>query len=421
MAAAPPGAGSPGGGNGTDGAGRGRRWRVADRTANAYRAGVEADLAQVLRLQQQSALPQAREILKRAQMRLGDDGPASLRARLGRAQYNQHFLERLDAIRMSRSTFAEGRLNSLADVRFQNAQADREYQEAFRDAALGNSPAIRTSRQPASRPRPCACRWWPRSMTGRRAAPQQDRRTWALRIARGADPDGWRDRVRDPATWEDRAALANLAESAPIADQPPSLLLALGERLQLAGGDGVGLLRLVQQQYPDDFWAKFTLANAVYCLARQGKGDAADAATLYQQTLAVRWEAAAVHNNLGLAFYARYWLDDDPAWRGPGAISVFQRALRLDPTNAAIHNNLGLAMKGEGLNGSARNAHLEALRLNPQLAAAHVGLGELLAAIGQLNEAIDHYQQTLRIDPEFAVAHYYLGVALPGQEPARRS
>ena len=38
---------------------------------------------------------------------------------------------------MTRSTFVEGRDNHLAEVRFNNARADREYQAAFRDAKLG--------------------------------------------------------------------------------------------------------------------------------------------------------------------------------------------------------------------------------------------------------------------------------------------
>ena len=98
------------------------------------------------------------------------------------------------------------------------------------------------------------------------------RRDWTLRVARGADPDAWRDRVRDPAAWEDAAALAELARTAPVAEQPPPLLLALGERLQLAGGDGIGFLRRVQKQYPDDFWTNFTLAHALYGASQAGQG-----------------------------------------------------------------------------------------------------------------------------------------------------
>ena len=89
---------------------------------------MEADLREVVRFQQQSALPEARESLEQAQLRLGDDGPPWIRSLLVEAQKNQQLLERLEAIRMTRSTFVEGRDNHLADVRFNNARADREYQ-----------------------------------------------------------------------------------------------------------------------------------------------------------------------------------------------------------------------------------------------------------------------------------------------------
>ena len=133
-------------------------------------------------------------------------------------------------------------------------------------------PMTRTGQRRGSRHLPCAHRWWPRWTTGRSVPPTPVRRDWVLRVARGADPDAWRDRVRDPAAWGDGAALAELARTAPVAEQPPTLLLALGERLHLAGGDGIGFLRRVQEQYPDDFWANFTLARALYGAMQAGQG-----------------------------------------------------------------------------------------------------------------------------------------------------
>ena len=102
---------------------------IGQRTQTAR--AVEADLREVVRLQQQSALPEARVTLEQAQVRLGDDGPARLRSLLDQARHDQQLLERLEAIRMTRSTFVEGRDNHLADVRFNNAQADREYQNGI--------------------------------------------------------------------------------------------------------------------------------------------------------------------------------------------------------------------------------------------------------------------------------------------------
>src|SRR5262249_27942868 len=142
---------------------------------------------------------------------------------------DQQLLERLEAIRMTRSTFVDGRENHLADVRFNNARADREYREAFRDAGLGEPPddpdgvARRVKASAVRVPLVAALDDWAVCF------PAGVRRDWVLRAARGADPDDWRDRARDPAAWEGHSALAELARAAPVAEQPPPLLLALGE------------------------------------------------------------------------------------------------------------------------------------------------------------------------------------------------
>ena len=98
-------------------------WLVGHRIQTAR--AVEARLREVARLQVQSALPEARAYLEQARIRLGDDGSARLHALLDQARHDQRLLERLEAIRMTRSTYVEGRDNHLADVRFNNAQADR--------------------------------------------------------------------------------------------------------------------------------------------------------------------------------------------------------------------------------------------------------------------------------------------------------
>jgi serine/threonine-protein kinase len=386
-------------------------WLIGQRTQTVR--AVTADLREVARLQQQSALPEARAILERAQLRLGDAGPAELRPLLDRARRDQQLLERLEAIRMTRSTYVEGRDNHLADVRFNNAQADREYQKAFRGAALGEPPddpdgaAGRIKASAVRVPLVAALDDWAV------CAPDGARRDWILRVARRADPDAWRDRARDPAAWGDGAALAELARAAPVAGQPPPLLLALGERLQLAGGDGVGLLRRVQKHDPDDFWTNFTLARVLYSAVRQGKGEWLEAAAFYRKALGIRPKAVAVHNNLGLVLVDVGWLDDNADdRRGPGAITIYRSALRIDPDFAPARNNLGLCMKHKGIWWLAIHEYRDALRADPDLAPAHFNAGEIDAGSGRINDAIDHFREALRVDPDFAPAHYHLGLAL---------
>ena len=62
---------------------------------------------------------------------------------------------------------------------------------------------------------------------------------WVLAVARLADPDPWRDQVRDPETWDDPAVLAELAAAVHVSEQSPQLLMVLGGRL----GPAVATLR----------------------------------------------------------------------------------------------------------------------------------------------------------------------------------
>ena len=127
-------------------------------------------------------------------------------------------------------------------------------------------------------------------------------------------------------------ALAELARAAPVAEQPPPLLLALGERLHLAGGDGIGLLRRVQEQYPDDFWANFTAGPCLVRRVEAGQGRLGSGSRLLPEGAGIRPKAVAVQNNLGLVLIDVGWLEDnaDGRW-GPGAITIFREPCASTP------------------------------------------------------------------------------------------
>src|SRR5262249_20531398 len=62
-------------------------------------------------------------------------------AEIGRAKEQVRrerlLLEQAENIHLKRATHAEGRSNAAAERRFNKAQADREYEAAFRDAGFG--------------------------------------------------------------------------------------------------------------------------------------------------------------------------------------------------------------------------------------------------------------------------------------------
>ena len=57
--------------------------------------------------------------------------------------------------------------------------------------------------------------------------------------------------------------LAELARTAPVADESASVLLSLGQRLWGMGGDADMFLRHVQAANPADFWANLIAGNAL--------------------------------------------------------------------------------------------------------------------------------------------------------------
>ena len=172
---------------------------------------VEADLREADRLQQQSAFSEAGAALEQARSRLGDGGPFWLYPVVEAARRDHQFLVRLETIRLNRSTLAEGQLHHGALLRFNKARADRDYAEAFRDQGLGEPPD--DPEGVAARVR--ASKWVAHIVAALDdwavCAADPARQDWLLGVARRADPDPWRDRVRDPAAWRDGKALAELA------------------------------------------------------------------------------------------------------------------------------------------------------------------------------------------------------------------
>src|SRR5262249_41834432 len=88
----------------------------------------------------------------------------------------------------------------------------------------------------------------------RRLTRQGEGASWQrlLQVARLADPDPWRNRIRDALERENVKALLELAESDQVASLPASTLLLLGIILRQGGQTPAAekLLRQAQRRYP---------------------------------------------------------------------------------------------------------------------------------------------------------------------------
>jgi eukaryotic-like serine/threonine-protein kinase len=347
------------------------------------RDAVAMDLGELTNLQANARWTEARAVLERAEARVEGGGPDDLRRRLDQARRHLDLATHLDTIRLQRATRGE--------LDYYRTQADREYASTFQQAGLGtrddapSDVAARIAGSPVSRALVAALYDW--SV----CAADRAQRGWLLQVARLADsiPGEWHERVLDPAMWEDRPALVELTESAPVASEPVSLLLALGQRLRMAGGNAVPFLRRVQQEYPADFWANLAMGNALLPDApRQAVG-------ALRAALASRPDAAVGYCALGECFRLQHEWD--------AATGYFEKALRIDPTYARTYNNLGLVLQARGRMDEAIDLHRKAVRLDPDYAWAHHDLGNALRTIGRLDEAHVHFEEALQRDPQNSV------------------
>jgi serine/threonine-protein kinase len=369
----------------------------AERRAEAARHDAElrndvgTAVAQAVSLRKAFHFHEARELLEQARQRLGPAGPDDLRRRVEQGRADLDLAERLDAARARAASVVEGK--------FDPAGAEPLYVSAF--AAAGLSPEGDDSEAVAAAVRESAVRaeivaalddW--ASIT-----PDLRRRAGLLAVARGADPDPARDRLRQPELWQDGARLTRLLQEASVAELTPQLATALGRVARARGGDAVALLTAAQSRFPQDFWLNFELSFALHRAHRPE-----EALGYSRVALALRPNTSEACNQFGFILQANGRLDE--------AIDHFQQAVRLGPRYDAAHHNLACALQAKGRVDEAIRHFEEALRIDPKFALAHIGLGESLQAKGRLDEAIGHYEEALRIDPQNALAHNNLGLAL---------
>jgi serine/threonine-protein kinase len=320
---------------------------------------------------------------------------------LDQEQSDRAFAARLDHIHLGRVGVVAGRYHTRPN----KIRADRAYEAAFRDGGLGevhDDPEAVAARVRASRLRPAliaALDDWAYC-----AAADQERQAWLLEVAELADPDSTdlRHRLRDPAVWKDPAALSELSASVLKSKPSVELLVALGEQLHDAGGEAIPFLTAVQHEYPADFWANFSLANAI------AGNDPKAALPYYQAALALRPNAPAVCNALGCAFMQLHQLDE--------AVDYFERALRIDPNFALAHSNLGAVRGAQGRQEEAMDELRQALAIDPILGITHYDLGLALYAQGKKDKAIEEFERAIKLDPTDFEAHNELGIALADRD-----
>jgi eukaryotic-like serine/threonine-protein kinase len=330
-------------------------------------------LEYVTNLEQEGRFTEARAILGR----VPDGGSSELRSQIENAQWDLDLAEQLDAIRMSRGKFTQG-----GGIDYE--ESSRSYASVFYEAGFGqpndNDAKLAAARIMNSTVRVALVA----ALDDWAACATAETRAWILAVARAADPDPWRDRVRDQQRWADVKLLETLADIADIEEQPVTLLVAMGTRWRRLGGDPKSYLQRVHHEYPGDFWLNFELAFL------HVNEDAPAALAHNLAALAVRPNAASVHYNLA-GLYERLEKLEEARFH-------YSRATELDPAHTWAEHRLAIILFNSGQSDEALNHFRRALELDPEFKDAKNGLRIALVKLGQLEEAASVWESTI-LDP----------------------
>jgi serine/threonine protein kinase/tetratricopeptide (TPR) repeat protein len=366
-------------------------WSLSSQAA--VRRTVEQDLREAIDFQKHSAWAQASAALDHATGTLGDGGSAELRHRLDQARRESMLVAQLDQIRNNHN----GTMQSTLD----HAQFDADYVAAFHNtqfAEVTDDPAVVAMRIRNSNIGSVlimALDDW----TFWAITPQ--RKEWLWAVARAADPNpsSWKGRARDPATWKNRAAIAELVRTTPTSDPSVPFLLVISQNLSIAHQDPVAFTLAVQKSHPGDLFANLVVAQQM-----QGVKNWPEAIRYYQAAIAIKPNCAVAHNGLAFSMLSTK--------RYPEAISECRECIRFDPQAADPHEILGMALSKTDQMNEGLEEMRAAIRLDPTSGGRIATLGQALGMAHRDAEAAVAFQQAIVLDPKSVDMRHELREAL---------
>jgi tetratricopeptide (TPR) repeat protein len=390
-------------------------------------------------LQQQRRLPEALSAARRADGLLaGAAVDEPLRQRVKARLADLELVDRLEKGRLEVERYGSAGIDAWFQVRFREVGLDL-------DALSAEEAAERLRRTTVAVELAVVLDQWAfarRKKLGWKNHPEWKR---LLRVARLADPDGWRARVRVAMEKNDRRALRRLAASKEVFGLPVANLNVLGGALledkeaarpvanlnvlggvlledKEAGRPVEVFLREVQRRHPNDFRAN---EHLLFYFKERQPPHWEEVVHFAAVAVALRPASPAAHVTLGKALLSKGRPDE--------AIAEFRQALRLkrdssgaymspniagqeeflgarDPSNAHYNISIALAMKGRL--DEAIAAHRKVFQFKHDDPTLLVSLGDTLLLSGRLDEAIAASRQAIRLKKDKCEAYNILGVAL---------
>jgi eukaryotic-like serine/threonine-protein kinase len=222
------------------------------------------------------------------------------------------------------------------------------------------------------------------------------------KIARLADPDPLRNRVRDAyadgGVGKPREIMQELAASADLAATPIATLMLIADAQEWR--ESIAFYTRVQRQHPGDFGITFGVGR----MLRIG-GNPDGAIRFLTAAVSIRPQSRFARTELGRALVNKGLLDE--------GIAAFRELARLAPNSSSAQLSIGSALlRKPGFEKEAAAAFRESVRLAPDAAQAHDQVGWHYFSAGRYDDALAAYREAIRLKPDYYQAHYYFGVSL---------
>ena len=356
-------------------------------------------LTEALRWQREQKWYEGLEALKWAEGLLSQAGDGtSLGQQARELRSDLEMASRLEEVGLR----LEGEKDDPADW----TEADRAYAQAFQDYGLNVLEL--DPRQAGARIRQSLiCMQLVAALDDWAAARQRLHASgWqhVLAIARAADPDRWRNRLRDALEKKQPKAGEEIIASLSSKDCLPSTF-ALLARIPHGEADGervVLLLRQARRRFPGDLRITHSLAAILRHLPAPGLEESI---RYYTIAVSLRPQSPAVHYNLGEALQQKGDIDE--------AVAEYRESVRLDNDYILAHNRLrNVLLDKPAVEGEPSLPSPKAIPLKMTLPLVHGNGDAALLENGSLDAAIAGYRHVLRLRKDDAVTHYNLGNAL---------
>eukprot|EP00913_Durusdinium_trenchii_P035261 g32991.t1 len=220
------------------------------------------------------------------------------------------------------------------------------------------------------------------------------RQIWA--IARSADDNEARNRLRDVSAWSRGKVPEELLEALDLEETSSSFVTAIVILLLERSRESTAERLLSQCRFfhPDDFWISFHLSQLTILSLESRLAHGQSALGIRPQNTATLTNQAQLLSELR---------------RFEEAEQFLRRALKIDPKQEVARHNLGVVLTNLKRYDEAEHAYKRVLQNDPKSAIALASLGDLERERKRFGTAEKTLRRALKLDPRRKSAHTSLG------------